>query len=47
MAGLMSVLAVAVVARLSYELLAPLLPLLIIFCVLAVLYAIIFGRFRR
>jgi hypothetical protein len=45
--SLMLVLTVAIVARVAYELLAPLLPLLIVLGCLAVIYAVTFGRFRR
>lgn len=45
--ALLLVLAVAVVARVSWELLAPLFPWLVTLACLVVIYALIAGRFHR
>lgn len=47
MSAVVVVLSVAVGARVAWELLAPLLPLLIVAVTLAGVYALVFGRLRR
>ncbi len=45
--AVMLLLAVAVVARVVYELLAPLLPFFVLTVALGIVYSVIFGRGRR
>jgi hypothetical protein len=47
MRAMVVLLIVAVGARVAWELLAPLVPLLVAVVVLGVVYAVIFGKFRR
>ncbi len=47
MSAVVVVLAVAVGARVAWELLAPLVPVLLVLVGLGVVYAVVFGRFRR
>jgi cell division protein FtsW (lipid II flippase) len=45
--ALMLLVGIAVVTRVSYELLAPMVPLLLVLVILSVIYALMFGRGRR
>jgi hypothetical protein len=47
MRAVVVLLVVAAGARVAWELLAPLVPLLLAIVVLGVAYAVIFGKFRR
>lgn len=47
MSSVIVILAVAVGCRIAWELLAPLLPYLLLLVGLSVVYAVVLGRFRR